>query len=86
MKLYAWKKVLTDYSDGIICIFAKSEEHAWDLLFAIDSTAWWVMQGEPKGGDANYNRLKEKGKYKLANAISPREVINPEAFVMWGGS
>jgi hypothetical protein len=92
MKLYVWEHVLTDYTDGMVCVLANDEEEAWKLLYKKDDTAWWVLQGRPhieEKGDLSVSAmkfLKEQKKFKLDSATSPKEVTEPEAFVVWGGS
>ena len=76
LKLYVWENVLEDYTEGMACAIAESEEKAWELLKEKDHTAWWILNGSPK--DRNY-----KGIYK--DALRPREITIPEAFVVWGG-
>lgn len=72
LKLFVWEGVLTDYTDGLVCILARDEAHAWRLLKRKDPTAWWTLQGQPR------NRRGE--------AIRPRVINRPGAFLVWGGS
>jgi len=46
VKLYVWEGVLTDWTSGMVCILANSEEEAWDLLFKKDKIAWSALQDE----------------------------------------
>jgi hypothetical protein len=32
LKLYVWEGVLTDYTSGMVCVLARSEEEAWKLV------------------------------------------------------
>ena len=92
MKLYVWENVLTDYTEGLVCILAKSEQQAWQLLYEKDDTAWWDLQGCPKRPTENesYSEsamryLQEIGQFKFGTAVNPVEVTEPTAFVVWGG-
>lgn len=69
-KLYVWEEVLTDWTNGLVCVLARNEQEAWKKLKEKDSTAHWVLMGK----DSEYG-CKTK----------PREVSKPEAFVVWGG-
>ena len=81
MKLYVWENVLCDYSEGIVCVYAESEEAAWDKLKEYDHSAWLVLRGDPRGIDKrSVEELKKDEK-----VIRPRCVTNAEAFVVWGG-
>jgi len=45
LKLYVWEDVLADYTSGLICILAESEEQAFELLYNKDPIAWSNIQG-----------------------------------------
>jgi len=92
LKLYVWEGVLTDYTDGLVCILAECEADAWELLRKKDVTAWWVLQGEPHieedGADYStsaYHYLTKERKFKFDAAIPPKEFEEPMAFLVWGG-
>ena len=82
--MYVWEEVLTDYTDGMVCAYARSEKQAWKVLHDKDSTAWWVLQGRP-------DRVEETNAYDIPKcgyrrtAIRPRKITKPEAFAVWGG-
>jgi hypothetical protein len=44
--LFVWEGVLTDYTSGMVCVFAKNEKDAWDLLKKKDLYAWASLGGE----------------------------------------
>ena len=44
-KLFVWEDVLTDYTSGLVCVYARTEKEAWDELFKKDSTAFMVLNG-----------------------------------------
>ena len=89
MKLFVWEGVLTDYTSGIICVLAKNEKQAWEMIYEEDNTAWWVLQGSPtiEGGrdygTTAHDNLPKEGYFPTA--IRPRIVSKPEAFIVWGG-
>jgi hypothetical protein len=100
LKLYVWENVLTDYTEGIVCVLAHNEEEAWALLQKEDDTAWWVLQGSPditwQGAQSEeinklskseiaLKALQQMGKFKFETAINPQEIIEPVAFAIWGG-
>ena len=90
MKLYVWEEVLTDYTDGIVCVLARSEKQAWNKLYEKDNTAWWILQGEPriKTGDKSFSISAYKNQPKCGyfrTSLRPRKVTESEAFVIWGG-
>ena len=39
MKLFVWEDVLTDWSEGIICVYAENELQARQLLLEKDNLA-----------------------------------------------
>jgi hypothetical protein len=43
LKLYVWEDVLCDYTCGLICILAKSEDAAWQLLKETNDVAHWSL-------------------------------------------
>lgn len=93
LKLYVWTGVLTDYTDGLVCVLATSEKQAWNLLYEKDDTAWWVLQGspEPKGIHRShslnaYDWLKKNNQFKFPSTLSPEVITKPSAFLVWGGS
>ena len=45
LKLFVWEGVLCDYTCGMICVLASSEQEAFDLLYEKDSIAWSQMMG-----------------------------------------
>lgn len=77
--LFVWESVLSDYTEGMVCVFAKNEKEAWDLLETKDHTAWWVIRGRPE--DRNDPREPKE----LDKACRPRKVTKSEAFIVWGG-
>jgi hypothetical protein len=77
MRLWVLEGVLTDYTDGMVCVLARDEAEAWAMLEKKDSTAWSVLRGWPKEPDAR--PLDEL-------PLRFRRVDVPEAFVCWGGS
>jgi len=79
LALYVWEPVLTDYTDGMVCVLARDEVQAWHLLKAKDHTAWWTIRDRPD--DRNDPRMPDE----LASSCRPRRVEAPEAFVCWGG-
>lgn len=40
LKMYVWENVLPDYTYGMVCAIAESEEQAWELLKAKDPWAY----------------------------------------------
>jgi hypothetical protein len=92
MKLFVWGDVLKDYTSGMVCVLAKNERQAWEKLYEADSTAWWVLQGEPcfnvpneSQGVSAFKFLASENKFCFDNAIRPKVVSEPEAFIVWGG-
>lgn len=47
LKLYVWKDVLNDWTPGLVCVLANSEEKAWELLKQTNHTVWWLLLGKP---------------------------------------
>jgi hypothetical protein len=76
MNLWVMEEVLTDYTDGMVCVLADNEAQAWEKLKEKDSTAWCVLRGWPKEPDTR--TLDE-----LPSRF--RKIEAPEAFVCWGG-
>jgi hypothetical protein len=81
LKLFVWegKDVLENYTSGMVCALARSEEHAFEMLRRKDDTAWWALQGHP---DLHGKDRRLRGISK--NAIRPMEIKRPAAFVVWG--
>lgn len=75
MYLWVLENVLRNYSGGLVCVYAPTEEEAWKLLFKKDSMAWQHLRLWPDEVKAD---TKEKAPIKF------RCVKNPEAFVVWG--
>lgn len=44
LKIFVWEDVLSDYTPGIVCIFAESLEQAFEILYLKDSLAWFSLQ------------------------------------------
>ena len=43
MKLWVKEDVLGDWTEGIVCVLAESEEDAWEVLKKKDRRAWeWL--------------------------------------------
>lgn len=76
MRLWVLEGVLTDYTDGMVCVLAHDEAEAWAMLKNKDATAWCVLRDWPNEPDTR--SLDE-----LPTRF--RCVDNPEAFVCWGG-
>lgn len=76
MRLWVLEGVLTDYTDGMVCVLARDEVEAWAMLEKKDRTAWSLLRGWPSEPDTR--PLDE-----LATRF--RCVDTPEAFVCWGG-
>lgn len=80
MKLFVWENVLTDYTDGLVCVLAHNETEAWERMKATDKTAWLVLRGQPE------DREDPREPHELdESATRPRCVEAPEAFICWGG-
>jgi len=76
MRLWVLEGVLTDHTDGMVCVLARDEAEAWAMLEQKDSTSWSVLRGWPSEPDAR--PLDEL-------PLRFRCVDTPEAFVCWGG-
>ena len=76
MRLWVLEGVLTDYTDGMVCVLARDELEAWAMLEKKDSTAWSVLRDWPSEPDMR--PLDEL-------PLRFRCVDAPEAFVCWGG-
>lgn len=90
MKLFVWENVLSDYTDGLVCVLAEDEKQAWDKLYEKDSLAWWDLQGSPDVGPPPLSESAKRDAdrrqvFLYPGAIRPREVEKPEAFAVWGG-
>jgi hypothetical protein len=44
LTLWVMEGVLTDYTDGLVCVLARTEGEAWDLLKAKDRAAEFVLR------------------------------------------
>jgi len=78
--LFVWEGVLRDYTAGIVCVFAKNETCAWELLKKKDYDAWWILRGEPE------NRKDPRTPRQLGrDCVRPKRVTRASAFVVWGG-
>lgn len=77
--LFVWEDVLSGYTEGMVCVFAKNEKEAWDLLKSKDYQAWRSIRGYPE--DKNDPREPKE----LDEFCRPRKVTKSEAFVVWGG-
>ncbi len=51
LKVFAWEGdgVLTDYTNGLVVVLARSEAEAWAKLEAVDDTAAASLRGELHG-------------------------------------
>lgn len=76
MRLWVLEGVLTDYTDGMVCVLARDEVEAWAMLEKKDATAWAALRGWPEEPDTR--PLDE-----LPTRF--RCVDTPEAFTCWGG-
>lgn len=76
MRLWVLEGVLTDYTDGMVCVLARDEVEAWALLKKKDLVAWACVRGWPTEPDTR--QLDE-----LPTRF--RRVDTPEALVCWGG-
>lgn len=91
LKLFMWENVLEDYTSGLVCVLAASEEEAWDEIYKKDPLAWWDLQGSPtrkcKCCKSSSESIKKhtKGMLKTDNVIRPKIVTEPSAFIVWGG-
>jgi len=91
MRLYVWEGVLSDYTDGLVCVLAKSEKQAWQKLYEKDDTAWWSLQGHPTFDENKDKSHSEYAQYNVpkcgyfSTAIRPKLIKEPEAFIVWGG-
>lgn len=63
----------------MVCVFAKNEKEAWDLLKKKDDCAWSVLR-KRQSYDIDDNRQPKE----LDKACRPRKVTKSEAFVVWG--
>ncbi len=79
MKLWVWEGVLTDYTSGLVCVHAETEERAWELLKAQDKLAWRLLTN----GDSGYCDCAEC--LTEGEAIRPRCVDSEEVLVVYGG-
>jgi len=72
LKLYVWQGggVLENYSTGLVCVLAKNEEEAWELLKGKELTVWYSLEG------SIFDRAK----------INPVEYTEPCAFACWGSA
>ena len=64
LKLYVWEDVLADWTSGMVCILAKNEKQAYELLYEEDSVAWSQLMGiwEPLGwSHPEIDKLSKKG-------------------------
>lgn len=77
--LFVWESVLSDYTEGMVCVFAKNEKEAWDLLKQ-DDCAWSKLRG-----NESYNIDDNRQPKELDKGCRPRKVTKSEAFVVWGG-
>jgi hypothetical protein len=77
LSLWVLEGVLTDYSDGIVCVLARDEIEAWSLLRGKDRVAWSYLREYPDDPDGQ--PLDDYPKRF-------RRVDAPEAFVLWGGA
>ena len=68
--------VLTDYTNGMVCVLAYDETQAWELLKAKDRIAWLDLRGWP-------NEPDERALEQLPMRF--RRVDKPEAFTVHGG-
>jgi len=90
MKMYVWEDVLEDYTSGMVCVLARNEKQAWEMLYKEDDTAWWVLQGRPsiytdgKNAAKSTHDIIPKCGY-LPLATRPKEITEPHAFIVWGG-
>ena len=48
LKLFVWENVLTDYTDGMICVLARTESEAIDLLALKDPLAFNAITDDSK--------------------------------------
>ncbi len=47
MKLYVWEDVLRDYTPGMICALAESEEQALEMIKKADDAAYYeITEGD----------------------------------------
>lgn len=43
MKMFVMEEVLTDYTDGMVCVLASTEEEAWEMLKEKDVVAYDLL-------------------------------------------
>jgi sugar-specific transcriptional regulator TrmB len=44
LKLFVWENVLTDYTEGLVCVLAHDEAEAWKLLKKKDELAVFILK------------------------------------------
>jgi hypothetical protein len=70
LNLYVWEGVLTDYTNGMVCVLASSEEQAFELIYEKDQVAWAQLQGvwdELTWENPEIKRLEQKIEQKSKN-------------------
>jgi hypothetical protein len=90
MKLWIADGVLTDYSDGIVVLFANSEKEAIEKFYETDDTAFYTLYSESTKCDCNAdgNRSKHIMEYHKPTKLPDvfKLIKTTSAFVVWGGS
>lgn len=74
LKLWVMENVLSDYTDGLVCVYAETEVQAWDLLQQQYPVYFFALNGftdDKKPFDERPNKF--------------RCIDKPEAFAVHGG-
>ena len=85
LKLYVWEKVLYDYTEGIVVVYAHSEAEAWDILEKKKYNVWWELRYGYES-ETTYDYDAPGMPVEELKPMRPRVITEPEAFVVRGGS
>ena len=91
MKLWIADGVLTDYSDGIVILFANSEKEAVEKFYETDDTAFYTLYSDVvECGCGQYDGIRSKHIMEHHKPTKLPDVFKliktTSAFIVWGGS
>ena len=90
MKLWIADDVLTDYTSGIVVLYANSETEAIEKFYEENDTAFYTLYSDSVKCDCDYKGNRAKHIFEIHKPDRLPDVFKliktTSAFVVWGGS